>query len=122
MAAVCGPGPARQGGQPSDARAPHQPLDPGAPDAAAVAMQDGVQAGRAIGPAALGMDQPDILGQGRVGCRPWAQRTSAPCVVAAGRQAEYGANHPDRPDLAMLIDEPKPRREAAPTRRAAKPT
>lgn len=61
VATVRGPGAARQGCQSPKARAAHQPLDPGAADPASVATQHGVDARRAIGPVALGMDQPDVF-------------------------------------------------------------
>ncbi|MFT4936714.1 MAG: hypothetical protein ACI9LT_003434 [Pseudoalteromonas distincta] len=119
MTAVCGPGPTWQGGQSAKARPPHQPLNAAASDAAAVPPKDGVHPRRAVGPAALGVDQPDVFQQRPVGRSPPALGPSSPRVVATGRQSQNLAHHPNRPDLAMLIDEPELHREAAPKMSAA---
>ncbi len=119
MTAVSGPGPTWQGGQSAKARPPHQPLNAAASDAAAVAPKDGVHPRRAVGPAALGVDQPDVFQQRPVGRSPPALGPSSPRVVATGRQPQDLAHHPNRPDLAMLIDEPELHREAAPKMSAA---
>lgn len=66
--------------------------------------QGGVDAGRAVTAAALGMDQADILGQGAVGDRPRALRPTAPGVVAAGGLADDRAPRANRPDLAIPIE------------------
>src|ERR1035437_2879431 len=65
------------------------------------------------------MDQADIDQQRPVGALAGALGPGAPRIVAAGRQAQSGAHHPDRPDPAMLIDEPELHREADPKMSAA---
>ena len=81
MTAVRGPGPAGQRRQPAKAGAAHQPLDPRTADPAAVASQHSVDARRAIGPPALGVDQADVAQQRPVGRRARALRPRAPGVT-----------------------------------------
>src|SRR5271156_2895101 len=78
-----------------------------------------MDARRTIGPAALGVDQADVVEQCAVGRGAAALGSITPGVVAAGRQAQDRAHHPNRPDAAMLIDEPELHREAAPKMSAA---
>ena len=61
LPAVRSPGQARQSGQSTTASAPYQPLVPSAADTATVAAQHCADAGRAVGSAALGMDQSDVV-------------------------------------------------------------
>src|SRR5579862_396318 len=70
--------------------------------------------GRTVSAAALGTDQADILQQCPVVAGAAALRSRSPSVIAADRQAQGLAHHPDRPDIAMLIDEPELHRVADP--------
>ena len=72
------------GGQSSQTGTAHQPLHAGSTDATPVPPQGGVNAGRAVAAAALGMDQPDVLGQLAIGDRPLALGPTTPSVVSAG--------------------------------------
>ena len=67
VTAVGRPGATRQRSQPPQAGAAHQPLHAGSTDPTSMPAQGGVDAGRAVATAALGMDQPDVLGQGAIG-------------------------------------------------------
>src|SRR5581483_9248365 len=65
------------------------------------------------------VDAADLVGQRAVGGVAGALGPGAPSIVAAGRQPQRGAHHPNRPDLAVLIDEPELHREADPKMSAA---
>src|SRR5882757_8465063 len=65
------------------------------------------------------MDPPDVLEQHAIGGGTRAFDPRAPGIIAADRQTQSRAHHPDRPDLTMLIDEPELHREAAPKMSAA---
>src|SRR5215469_11958650 len=97
----------------------HQPLDPGTTNSAAAAAQHGVYPRRAVGAAAFAMDRPNIVEQYPIGGGTRAFDPRAPGIVAADRQTQRRAHHSDRPEVAMLIDEPELHREAAPKMSAA---
>lgn len=68
-----------QGRQTPQASSAHQPLDPRAAQLPAVATQHRMYPRRAIGPAALGVDPPDILSRRRL--------AAARVLSGRGRQA-----------------------------------
>lgn len=74
VTAVSGAGPSGQGRPAPQTGSAHQPLDARASDPAAMAAQHGMHPRRAVGPAALGMDLPNVLDQRPVGGRPRALR------------------------------------------------
>src|ERR1700684_3125112 len=59
----------------------------------------------AIASAAVLMDLSDSGQQRGIAGRAFARRTFAPSVIAGRRDLKYGAHHPNRIGLAMVLDE-----------------
>jgi hypothetical protein len=114
MPAVGGSRAPGQGGQAPQAGPAHQSLDARTSHAPAVAAQHRMHPWRGVGSAAVGVYPADVVEQGAVGRGPGALGAGAPRIVAARRDAQDGAHHPNRPLIAMLIDEPEFHREADP--------
>src|SRR6516162_544405 len=65
------------------------------------------------------MDPPNVFEQHPIGGGTRAFDARAPGIVAADGQTQRLAHHSDRPEVAILIDEPELHREAAPKMSAA---
>ena len=99
-------------GQPSQACASHEACDAVPTDAPTRGAQDGVNARRAMASAAFRMGAAEVAEKGPVLDAATAFRPPTPGTMAAGRDAEHGADRSNGPEMAMLIDEPEDHRLA----------
>ena len=104
---------ARQSGQSPKPGPSHEPCDAMASDTPSVCAQHGMNARRSVGPRTVGVDDPNVLEQGPVLAGARALLSPAPSIIAARRDPQHTAHHPNRPHAAVLIDEPERHRVAA---------
>jgi hypothetical protein len=119
LTAVGRPGPARQGRQNSKIRTAHQPLDATASNEASMTAKDACNRGVPSVPllsAWIGRMSSSSMG---LAAPRWLSGRKRQAVVAAGGYAQDCAHQPNRPDLAVFIDESELHREHAPKIRAA---
>src|SRR6056297_960792 len=98
---------ARDGGQPAQARKPHEARDTVSSDLPAGSPQRRMDARRAIAPATLGMSLVDVVQKRAVLDAALALRPSAPRVVATDGDAEHGADRANEVTISLLFNQLK---------------